>query len=313
MSVSIGSSIFKLKTMNTVARPSVSIFVLTYNAERYIVETLESLLAQDYSNYEIFVSDDASTDRTPEILENFRARYPDKMRLYLQPVNLGITNHCNFLLQKVTGDYVCFVGGDDLLEPNCLSRAVDCAMESGASIVFHLHQTVNSEGALLSRAGSFSTPHSGTLDDFVRKGVYTHANGMLVDARHLPPDGFDASMPYASDFDFILQVLRDGRRFYALPEYLSSYRKHDRSITATRAYECNMDTIKAYEKLYRVDGVNKKLLAVTISNLQRAVRKYDTADRYGYWLRTSLSTNPLNFKSLLALVVSTLTLGKLKL
>lgn len=293
--------------------PPVSIFVLTYNAERYITETLESLLAQDYGNYEIFISDDASTDRTPQILEEYRGRYPSKIKLYLQTVNLGITNNCNFLLNKITGDYVCFVGGDDLLEPNCLSRAVECAIESSASIVFHLHQTIDIESKPLSKAGNFTKRHLGTLDDFVRKGVYTHANGMLIRAAHLPPEGFDAAMPYASDFDFILQTLRGGRRFCALPEYLSSYRKHERSITAIRAYECNLDTIKAYQKLHSTEGVNKKRLAATISNLQRAVRKYDAADRYSFWLRTSISTNPKNYKSLFALSAWLVTFGKLKL
>lgn len=293
--------------------PPVSIFVLTYNAERYIAETLESLLAQDYRNYEIFVSDDASKDRTPQILEEYRQRYPAKIKLFLQPVNLGITNHCNFLLQRITGDYVCFVGGDDLLEPNCLSRAVACAVENQASIVFHLHQTIDIESRPLSKVDSFTKPHLGTLDDFVSKGIYTHANGMLVKTAHLPPEGFDASMPYASDFDFILQTLRDGRHFYALPEYLSSYRKHDRSITALRAYECNLDTIKAYQKLQKIEGVNKRRLAVTISNLQRAVRKYDVADRYSFWLRTSVATNLMNYKSLFALGVWLVTFGRVKL
>lgn len=293
--------------------PSVSIFVLTYNAERYVSETLESLLAQDYENFEIFISDDASTDSTPQILEEYRRRHPSKIKLYLQPVNLGITNHCNFLLTKLTGEYVCFVGGDDLLEPNCLSRAVACAVESKASIVFHLHQTIDIQSKPLSKVESFTKQHLGTLDDFVSKGVYTHANGMLIKAEHLPPEGFDASMPYASDFDFILQTLRGGRHFYALPEYLSSYRKHERSITALRTYECNLDTIKAYRKLHTVEGVNRRRLAVTISNLQRAVRKYDAADRYSFWLRTSLATNPMNYKSLFALGAWLVTFGKLKL
>lgn len=303
----------ELENMLSQAVPSVSIFVLTYNAERYIKETLESLLSQDYANYEILISDDASTDGTSQILEEYHKQHPSRIRLFLQPSNLGITNNCNFLLRKITGQYVCFVGGDDLLEPNCLSRAVECAIESAASIVFHLHQTIDINGKPLSRRGNFNKRHVGTLDDFVKKGVYTHANGMLVKADHLPPEGFDATMPFASDFDFILQTLRNGRRFCALPDYLSSYRKHERSITATRAYECNLDTIKAYQKLLGIEGIDKKRLAVTISNLQRAVRKYDTVDRYSFWLRTSLSTNPRNYKSLFALGVWFMTFRKLRL
>lgn len=293
--------------------PPVSILVPTYNAERFIAETVESLLAQDYENYEVFISDDASTDRTPQILEEYSARYPSKIKVFLQPVNLGITNNCNYLLKKIMGEYACLVGGDDLLKQNCLSRAVECAIESTTSIVFHLHQYIDIESKPLSRTSNFTKKHIGTLDDFVKKGVYTHANGMLIKAEHLPPEGFDAGMPYASDFDFILQTLRGGRRFCALPEYLSSYRKHERSITATKAYECNIDTIKAYEKLHDAGEVNKKRLAATISNLQRAVRNYDAADRYSFWLRTSLSTNPRNYKSLFALGAWLITFGKLKL
>jgi len=293
--------------------PFVSIFVLTYNAERYIVETLESLLAQDYQNYEICISDDASVDGTATILEEYQKKYSSKIKLFLQPKNLGITANCNFLLTKVTGEYVCFVGGDDLLEPNCLSRAVGVALESDASIVFHLHWIIDINSKRLSKTENFQRKHIGTLHDFVKHGVYTLVNGMLVRAEHLPPNGFDAAMPYASDFDFVLQTLKGGRHFCALPEYLSSYRKHERSITATRAYECNLDMIKAYEKLYDSTEVNRKSVEVTVSNLQRAVRKYDIADRYSYWLRKSISTNKRNFKSLLALSVWLVTFGGVRL
>ena len=71
----------------------VSVFVPVYNAEKFIEECILSIVNQNYQNIEIVISDDASTDNTPIILKKLEKKFPNKIKLFLQENNLGITNN----------------------------------------------------------------------------------------------------------------------------------------------------------------------------------------------------------------------------
>lgn len=92
----------------------VSVIVIVYNQEKYIEEALNSILRQKTEfTYEILISDDASTDSTPEILKSFKHRYPDKIRLILRKRNVGATANAYGLLIKAKGKYIASLEGDD--------------------------------------------------------------------------------------------------------------------------------------------------------------------------------------------------------
>lgn len=87
----------------------------TYNHERYISQALVSILSQNINvSYEIIIVDDASTDNTPNILKQYKRKYPDLIRLYLRKVNsCHPTRVGYFLLSRAKGKYCAFIDGDD--------------------------------------------------------------------------------------------------------------------------------------------------------------------------------------------------------
>jgi len=101
----------------------VSVLIITYNHEAYITEAIESALAQDTNfDYEIIIGEDASTDRTREIVLDFQKRYPDKIKVLLSdPANSardresGPAGKTNFVrgFQACTGQYIALLDGDD--------------------------------------------------------------------------------------------------------------------------------------------------------------------------------------------------------
>lgn len=97
----------------------VSVVIPAYNAGRYIAETIESVLAQSYSRYEVLVADDGSTDNTAEVVE----RYGSPVRLLTQE-NKGPAAARNLALRHATGDYVAFLDADDLWHPEKLTTQV---------------------------------------------------------------------------------------------------------------------------------------------------------------------------------------------
>ena len=99
----------------------VSVLLCSYNAEVYIRATLQSLLAQTYTNIEILILDNNSKDTTVEIIKSYK---DTRIRLYLSEKNLGPYGGLNFLLEQATGEYIAIQDHDDLWHPQKLAKQI---------------------------------------------------------------------------------------------------------------------------------------------------------------------------------------------
>ncbi len=115
-------------------KPLVSIVVITYNQERCLGKTLDSLLAQECGfEYEIIVSDDCSKDRTRDIMRDYAVRYPC-IKPYVTPKNLGLVGNYVYAVSQCSGSYIAMCDGDDIWNnPSKLRRQVEI-MEKDPSI-----------------------------------------------------------------------------------------------------------------------------------------------------------------------------------
>src|SRR5579859_2443011 len=101
----------------------VSIGMPLYNAERYLVEALDSLLAQDYSNLEVIISDNASSDGTEAICRNYAAR-DVRIAYHRSEVNHGAVWNFNRVFELAAGDYFMWAAYDDTRAPTFVSACV---------------------------------------------------------------------------------------------------------------------------------------------------------------------------------------------
>ena len=104
--------------------PKVSVIVPIYNQAGFIRETVESVLSQDHPNIELVLSDDGSTDGTSDVLREYAAGEPERVKLVASEENTGIAGAFNRALDAHTGDYVAWLGGDDVMLPGKLSRQI---------------------------------------------------------------------------------------------------------------------------------------------------------------------------------------------
>ncbi|CUV66431.1 putative Glycosyl transferase [Sulfurovum sp. enrichment culture clone C5] len=99
---------------NQIKIPKVSIFMITYNHEKYIAKALDSILMQEVDfDYEIVVGEDYSKDNTREILLSYKSKYPDKFKLLLHDKNIGMMPNVSATLRACTGKYIALLEGDD--------------------------------------------------------------------------------------------------------------------------------------------------------------------------------------------------------
>lgn len=97
--------------------PLFTIATVSYNSSRWIKQTIESVLASIYSDFEYIISDDCSNDNTWEIINEYSAK---NIRVWRHNINIGEYENRNFLLSKAQGKYILFVDGDDILYKNTL-------------------------------------------------------------------------------------------------------------------------------------------------------------------------------------------------
>lgn len=107
-------------------KPLVSVIVAAYNVEAYISECLDSILAQDYNNFELLCVEDVSTDNTASILESYQEK-DKRIHVIHHTQNSGLSAVRNTGMNYANGKYILFVDGDDLIANNLLSETVYCA------------------------------------------------------------------------------------------------------------------------------------------------------------------------------------------
>jgi glycosyltransferase involved in cell wall biosynthesis len=119
--------------------PQVSIGMLVFNGEQYIREALDSLLVQTFPDFELIISDDASTDRTAEICLEYAAQ-DQRIRYIRQPENQGIWANYNLVLQQARAEYFMWAAHDDIWAPNWIhtllgNMSKECVISFGRSVV----------------------------------------------------------------------------------------------------------------------------------------------------------------------------------
>ena len=123
--------------MNNADEPLVSVLMTAYNREKYIAEAIESVLASDYSNFELIIVDDASKDTTVSIAEKYRQK-DSRIKVFVNEKNLRQFANRNKAISYAKGKYIMNVDSDDKIFPDGISRLVK-TMESFPSSSFGMY------------------------------------------------------------------------------------------------------------------------------------------------------------------------------
>jgi len=129
--------------------PKVTIGIPVYNGERYLGETLDALLGQEYGDFEVVISDNNSTDGTVALCEA-RAKRDSRIRLFRNERNLGAVHNYNRVFREARGEYFKWAASDDLCRPSLLSKCVR-VLDEKADVALAYPQTelIDGDGARL--------------------------------------------------------------------------------------------------------------------------------------------------------------------
>lgn len=231
-------------------KPRVAVIIPCYNAERYLSQTIESVLKQSFTSFEVITGNDGSTDNTAMILE----QYSDRITVINHPDsgNHGQAATYNLCLQHVDSEYIAFIDNDDLWEPDKLQRQVDVLdRHPEVGLVYTNGDVINVDDKVL--YSFFDPQHEETnrigqilLDCYIRT-----PSTVMVRHEILKRAG-DFKVGIVPDHDMWIRI-KELTDFYYINDKLFKYRVHEQQLSQ-----------KSAEKMWR-DG---------FGTLERALKRY---------------------------------------
>lgn len=227
-----------------------------YNAEKYIRESIESVLNQFYNDWELIIIDDGSTDNSFKIIQKYQ-KDNSKIRCYTKK-NSGVAETRNLALSMVKGDYILFLDADDFIDVNTLN-SLSKALEDDAwdIIVYNIFRVDETAGAKIKITYPFDTKPI-MITDKVEKKHYIYSAlcgdsafgliGNFAVRREIISDiHFDASMIMCEDLIFDMAMYEKAEKILCLPDYFYYYRNNPAGAVNNFNYKKIKDIKIAYE------------------------------------------------------------------
>jgi glycosyltransferase involved in cell wall biosynthesis len=285
--------------------PKVSVIIPIYNAERYLAECLDSLLCQTLQEIEIICADDASTDRSRDILADYAVRDP-RVKLVLSEVNGRQGTARNLGLYEATAPYIGFVDADDFVSAEYFEHLYGAIIKHDADIVITLYQHIDEHGEDLQlKKQSFikslfhPNRHLSSNDhdwdavmgkdwecnkDFSDKlqRLATVNHSMLMNRLYrkslVDQVKFQEKIRF-EDTPFIVEVTQRAARIFTTPEGGYFYRRHTSSTTSSLDFQKFIEAFTAHKALESYIE-----LAVMDDEEREAYRKMLTGN-YRYYVK----------------------------
>jgi len=215
-----------------VQTPLVSVIIPNFNNELYLVECLESVIAQSYKGIEIIVVDDGSTDSSIEVLD----KYHSNIRL-IRSSHKGASAARNIGIEQSKGQFIAFMDSDDIWIIDKIEKQILVLLNNDADLVYCGYKEIG----LASRTVLPNTRFRGDCSEFFKKfpGIsFVACGAILIRKSILKKSGlFDVKFKGAAeDWDFLRRVCQHGRVEFS-NEVLFYYRRHSNSITGRSLWE----------------------------------------------------------------------------
>jgi|GEM_PF-939201 len=212
--------------------PTVSIIIPTYNRAQFIGQTIDSVLAQTFTDYEIIVVDDASTDDTAQVL----AGYGDRIRVITLETNTGPSLTRNTALQEARGELIAFLDSDDLWYPIMLATTVAHLKKNPATdMVGAAWDVIDESGQPIRPANKPSNFQPAVQADFLRAiavGNFLLPLSLLIRRKCFDCcGGFDPTLRASVDWDLFVRLAAHNHKLDLIDVPVARYRRHRASIT----------------------------------------------------------------------------------
>ncbi|WP_148558123.1 glycosyltransferase family 2 protein [Terrisporobacter glycolicus] len=208
----------------------ISIIMPVYNKEKYLRDTIDAILRQDYENFELITVDDGSTDDS-EIICSEYANKDDRVKVY-HIENGGVSNARNIGIRYATGDYIQFIDADDTINQNTFNKYIEVLRDKDYDVIFSSYNKVDHNQRILDRVNlnyKGDINKSNIIANFAENqfntGYYGWISNKLIKRKLIKKNNieFDKSIVLAEDLDFFIKVYTYSESFYFINYYTFNY------------------------------------------------------------------------------------------
>lgn len=223
---------------------TVSIIVPVYNAEKYIVETIEHVVAQTYKDWELLLVADGCRDASVQVMRAYQeARGEQRLRVLVKEKNGGAAQARNQGLQEASGRYIAYVDADDLWMPEKLELQLKYMKEQQAAFVFTGYEFADQQGV-----GSGRVVHVPPRLNYRQalKNTTIFTSTVMFDTQLIPKKELEMPDIKSEDTALWWKVLRQGHTAYGLDRNLVLYRRPGQSLSSNK-----LEAVRRIWNLYR--------------------------------------------------------------
>ena len=219
----------------------ISIITPTYNCGKFIEETIQSVLNQTYTNWEMIIVDDCSTDNTKEVVEKY-VKIDSRIKYFLLENNSGAAVSRTKAMELANGNYIAFLDSDDLWLPNKLEAQLKFMKENNYLFTCTDYEQIDENGNSLNRVikTKFKTDYNGVLLTCPVGNSTVMYNVDKLGKFAVP------NIRKRNDDALWLQILKKEKYIYGMNEVLMKYRIRSNSISSNK-----LELVKYHWKLYR--------------------------------------------------------------
>ncbi len=273
-------------------QPLVTVICVCYNHAHYVCEALDSVANQTYSNLELIVIDDGSTDGSGKVIKKWMVNHPDAT-LILNGKNLGYCKTFNKAYRLSKGEWLIDLSADDVLMPDRVEKGIKLFANAGddVGVIFSDAQYIDEQGNPL-RFHSERFPHKiipqGDLYKDVIQRYFICSPTMMFRRSVLDVlQGYDESLAF-EDFDFWVRASRNFKFIYS-PEVLVKKREVSTSMSKKqfeRSSPQRWSTLAVCRKIMKLNTTpdeNKALKQRLIYEIGVSLRSFDFTLAYSFW------------------------------
>ncbi len=223
---------------------TVSIIVPVYNAENYILQTIEHVAAQTYTDWELLLVVDGCRDRSAQVIREYQEKKGERrLRVISREENMGAAKARNKGLQEAAGRYIAYVDADDLWQPQKLSCQLQFMKEKQAAFVFSGYEFADENGV-----GTGKVVHVPEKLDYKEalKNTTIFTSTVIFDMERIPRQLLEMPDIRSEDTALWWKVLRNGYTAYGLDQNLVLYRRPAKSLSSNK-----LEAIRRIWNLYR--------------------------------------------------------------
>jgi teichuronic acid biosynthesis glycosyltransferase TuaG len=204
----------------------ISIITPNYNSENYIEETLQSIIAQSYKNWELLIVDDCSTDKSLDIIEKY-ALGDKRIKIFRLKENSGAAIARNKAIEEANGSFIAFLDSDDLWMPEKLEKQRAFMIQNNYNLTYTSYNVIN-ENALAPKKTVFCKQ---TLN--YSQMLYSNKIGCLTAMYNRESLGkvFMPKIRKRQDYALWLKILKKEEKAYGIQKVLACYRERNNSIS----------------------------------------------------------------------------------